>query len=65
MTVTFKNYPYDTVISQTALTVATTDTKKDMRGRGRQANIKIESNAVGGNFKVGTYHFDLEADGER
>ena len=65
MTVTFKNYPYDTVISQTALTVATTDTKKDMRGRGRQANIKIESNAVGGNFKVGTYHFDVEADGER
>ena len=53
------------VISQTALTVATTDIKKDMRGRGRQANFKIESNAVGGNFKVGTYHFDITPDGGR
>ena len=65
VTVSFKNYPYGSVISQTALTVATTDIKKDMRGRGRQANFKIESNAVGGNFKVGTYHFDITPDGGR
>ena len=65
VTVSFKNYPYGNVISQTALTVATTDIKKDMRGRGRQANFKIESNALGGNFKVGTYHFDITPDGGR
>ncbi len=65
VTFSFKNYPYGNVISQTALTVATTDTKKDMRGRGRQANFRIESNAVGGNFKVGTYHIDAEPDGGR
>ena len=65
VTVSFKNYPYGDVISQTALTVATTDTKKDMRGRGRQANFRIASNAINGNFKVGTYHFDVEPDGER
>ena len=65
VTVSFKNYPYGNVISQTALTVAATDTKKDMRGRGRQANFRIASNAINGNFKVGTYHFDVEPDGER
>ena len=32
VTWSFKNYPYGNVISQTALMVATTDTKKDMRG---------------------------------
>ena len=65
VTFSFKNYPYGNVISQTALTVATTDTKKDMRGRGRQVNFKIDSNVLGGNFKVGTYHIDVEPDGER
>ena len=65
VTFSFKNYPYGNVISQTALTVAATDTKKDMRGRGRQANFRIESNTAGGNFKVGTYHIDAEPDGGR
>ena len=65
VTWSFKNYPYGTVISQTALTVATTDTKKDMRGRGRQANFKIESNAEGGNFKMGTFTMDVYPDGGR
>ena len=65
VTFSFKNYPYGNVLSQTALTVATTDTKKDMRGRGRQANFRIESNTAGGNFKVGTYHIDVEPDGGR
>ena len=65
VTFSFKNYPYGNVLSQTALTVANTDTKKDMRGRGRQANFRIESNTAGGNFKVGTYHIDAEPDGGR
>ncbi len=65
VTFSFKDYPYGNVVSQTALTVANTDTKKDMRGRGRQTNFKIESNILGGNFKVGTYHIDVDPDGER
>jgi hypothetical protein len=65
VTWSFKNYPYGNVISQTALTVATTDTKKDMRGRGRQANFKIESNQSGGNFKMGTFTMDVYPDGGR
>ena len=65
VTWSFKNYPYGNVISQTALTVATTDTKKDMRGRGRQANFKIQSNEQGGNFKMGTFTIDAFPDGGR
>ena len=65
ITWSFKNYPYGNVISQTASTVATTDTKKDIRGRGRQANVKIESNEQGGNFKMGTFTIDAFPDGGR
>ena len=65
VTWSFKNYPYGNVVSQTALTVATTDTKKDMRGRGRQANFKIESNTEAGNFKLGTFIMDAYPDGGR
>ena len=65
VTWSFKNYPYGSVISQTASTVATTDTKKDIRGRGRQANFKIESNTANGNFKMGTFTIDAYPDGGR
>jgi hypothetical protein len=65
VTWSFKNYPYGNVISQTASTVATTDTKKDIRGRGRQANFKIETNESGGNFKMGTFTIDAFPDGGR
>ena len=65
MTWSFKNYPYGDVISQTTSNVATTDTKKDIRGRGRQANFKIESNTNGGNFKMGTFTIDAFPDGGR
>jgi hypothetical protein len=65
VTWSFKNYPYGNVVSQTALTVTTTDTKKDMRGRGRQANFKITSNTAGGNFKMGTFIMDVYPDGGR
>ena len=65
VTFSFKNYPYGNVVSQTATTVQTTDIKKDLRGRGRQANFKIESNVLGGNFKMGTFTIDAFPDGGR
>ena len=65
VTWSFKNYPYGNVVSQTALTVTTTDIKKDLRGRGRQANFKIESNVAGGNYKMGTFIMDIYPDGQR
>jgi hypothetical protein len=65
VTFSFKNYPYGNVVSQTATTVQTTDIKKDLRGRGRQANFKVESNVSGGNFKMGTFTIDAYPDGGR
>lgn len=65
VTWSFKNYPYGNVISQTSANVATTDTKKDIRGRGRQANFRIESNVDAGNFKMGTWTIDAFPDGGR
>ena len=65
VTFSFKNYPYGNVVSQTASTVQTTDIKKDLRGRGRQANFRIESNVAGGNFKMGTFTIDAYPDGGR
>ena len=65
VTFSFKNYPYGNTISQTASTVQTTDIKKDLRGRGRQANFRIESNVAGGNFKMGTFTIDAYPDGGR
>jgi len=65
VTWSFKNYPYGSVVSQTASTVAPTDTKKDIRGRGRQTNFKIQSNTSGGNFKMGTLTMDVFPDGQR
>jgi hypothetical protein len=65
VTFSFKNYPYGNVLSQTATTVQTTDIKKDFRGRGRQANFKVESNVAGGNFKMGTFTIDAFPDGGR
>jgi len=65
VTWSFKNYPYGDVISQTVSNVATTDTKKDIRGRGRQANFKLVSNESGGNFKMGTWTIDIFPDGGR
>jgi hypothetical protein len=65
VTFSFKNYPYGNVLSQTATTVQTTDIKKDFRGRGRQANFKVESNVAGGNFKMGTFTIDAYPDGGR
>jgi hypothetical protein len=65
VTFSFKNYPYGNVVSQTATTVQTTDIKKDLRGRGRQANFKVESNVSGGNFKMGTFIIDAYPDGGR
>jgi len=65
VTWSFKNYPYGNVISQTSANVATTDIKKDIRGRGRQANFRIESNVDAGNFKMGTWTIDAFPDGGR
>ena len=46
-------------------TVTPTTTKIDTRGRGRQGNLLISSNAVGDNWRFGTLRLDVKPDGGR
>ena len=46
-------------------TVLPTTTKIDTRGRGRQANVVISSNAVNDNWRFGTLRLDVKPDGGR
>ena len=46
-------------------TVTPTTTKIDTRGRGRQANVVISSNAVNDNWRFGTLRLDVKPDGGR
>jgi len=46
-------------------TVTPTTTKIDTRGRGRQANILISSNALGDDWRFGTLRLDYKPDGGR
>tara|TARA_R110002096_G_scaffold74671_2_gene176811 strand:- start:1115 stop:3481 length:2367 start_codon:yes stop_codon:yes gene_type:complete len=46
-------------------TVTPTTTKIDTRGRGRQGNIVISSNAIDANWRFGTLRLDVKPDGGR
>jgi len=46
-------------------TVTPTITKVDTRGRGRQGNVVISSNAVNDNWRFGTLRLDVKPDGGR
>ena len=46
-------------------TVTPTTTKIDTRGRGRQGNLLISSNAVGDIWRFGTFRLDTKPDGGR
>jgi len=46
-------------------TVTPTTTKIDTRGRGRQGNLLISSNATGDNWRFGTLRLDVKPDGGR
>jgi hypothetical protein len=52
--------------SQTVVrTVVPTTEKFDLRGRGRQANVRIDSDAVGDKWRYGTLRLDVQPDGGR
>ena len=46
-------------------TVTPTTTKIDTRGRGRQGNIVISSNAINDDWRFGTLRLDVKPDGGR
>ena len=60
----FKTYPTDT---GTTISRDVTNTTKffDLRGRGRQTNVKITSNTLGSDWRYGTLRLDIKPDGGR
>jgi hypothetical protein len=65
MKLTFKSYPSSSNSTSATRTVTSTTDKFDLRGRGRQANIRIESDAAGDNWRYGTLRLDVQPDGGR
>jgi len=65
LSLTFKTYPASSTSIVKTATVSTTTTKFDMRGRGRQGQLKIESDALGDNWRFGTLRLDVQPDGGR
>ena len=61
----FANYPASTNTRSFTSTTSTSTKFFSTRGRGRQANIKISSNAVDSNWRFGTVRLDIKADGSR
>jgi len=62
---TFKTYPSSSTSITKTSTISTTTTKFDIRGRGRQGQLKIESDALGDNWRFGTLRLDVQPDGGR
>lgn len=65
MTFKVKQYPGGVQTTASTATVYSTTTKVDTRIRGRQVAIKIESDAVGDNWRYGTLRLDAQPDGKR
>ena len=61
----FANYPASTNTRSFTGTTSATTKFFSTRGRGRQANIKVSSNAVDSNWRFGTVRLDLRPDGTR
>ena len=65
VTLKFKTYPNATTNQTVVRTVVPTTEKFDLRGRGRQANVRIDSDAVGDKWRYGTLRLDVQPDGGR
>ena len=67
VTVGVKNYPSQSMTNSTysPFSVTSSSTKFDTRARGRYANIKIENESSGENWRYGTFQVDVQADGRR
>ena len=63
--VRFANYPASTNTRDFTSTVTGTTKFFSVRGRGRQANLKISADAVNDNWRFGTIRMDIKPDGRR
>ena len=64
MTMGFKSYPSETGTTIDR-SVDTTTKFFNLRGRGRQANVKITSNTLDSDWRYGTLRLDIKPDGGR
>ena len=67
VTVGIKDYPSNssTDSALSPFSVTSSSTKFDTRARGRYANIKIENESAGEDWRYGTFQVDVQADGRR
>lgn len=65
LTLTAKEWPNASTSETETKTVTTTDDVIDTRLSGRQISVKIESNVVGGDFRLGKPRMDIEITAER
>ena len=65
LTLKFKTYPSSATPTTVTQTIVATTEKFDLRGRGRQANVRIESNDTGDDWRYGTLRLDVQPDGGR
>jgi hypothetical protein len=61
-----KKYPLDdSEVSKGPFTISSDTTKVSLRSKGRQMKVRITSSALGDNWELGTFRFNLRPDGQR
>ena len=65
ITITFSNFPATTAVRTFTSTVGANTNQFSVRGRGRQANLKVDTNATNANIRFGTLRLDIRPDGRR
>ena len=60
-----KQYPTATTVSKGPFVVSASTRFQNIRLRGRQANLKISTSAIGTSWRLGTFRLDLVPDGKR
>jgi len=65
LTLKFRDYPTSTQRTNGPYTVTTSTDKIDTRARGRQAALRIESDATDDDWRFGTFRAEIRPDGGR
>ena len=60
-----KQYPTATTVTKGPFVVSASTRFQNIRLRGRQANLRISTSAVGTSWRLGTFRLDLVPDGKR
>jgi len=64
LSIDFKEYPNGNTITKGPFTINNATNKIDLRGRGRQAEVRVSAN-VDGSWRWGKVRANIQPDGER